>query len=278
MRRVWLTALGGWFLTLAVLPPVSPCADEPKAEEPPKASSPSQVLKADPTRAALLIAEQTNRFRAEHRLVPVAEAARLTAAAEHFAQYMASTTKYGHRADGRQPADRAAEQGYEHCLILENLARRFRQGGFATEDLARGFVEDWKASKSHREAMLDPDVCEMGVAVVQSPVDGYYYAVQMLGRPKRMTIEFQVLNRGRQAVRYTVSAAESSETFTVPPRATATHVRCRNTKVEFPAWKQAAQLTPLEDGHYRIEIGPSGTIGLQRNEGPLINAPQQTER
>lgn len=35
---------------------------------------------------------------------------------------MAKTGKYGHAADGRKPAERAAAHGYEYCIVRENIA------------------------------------------------------------------------------------------------------------------------------------------------------------
>lgn len=274
MKSRFPNSLGVWLMSswLCVTLPAH-AADRQATESPKGPSAPDAA--AGPARmpelsaVASRITEQTNRFRAEHQLPPVTENAPLQAAARTFADFMAQTTKYGHQADGREVADRTAEQGYEHCLVLENLAYRFRPGGFATEELASGFVEGWKESRSHRQTLLDPDVCDTGVAVVRSPANGYYYAVQIFGRPKTLQIAFQVHNQSSAAVQYTVSCFDSAGSFTVPARAIATHVRCRNTKVEFPASRQAAVLEPISGGHYLIRIAPSGRIALQKREGPV---------
>jgi len=39
--------------------------------------------------------------------------------------------------------------------------------------------------------MLDPDVTEIGVAIAQSEESQYFYAVQVFGRPKSLSIAFQ---------------------------------------------------------------------------------------
>jgi uncharacterized protein YkwD len=248
-----LVAVVGLFLP-APTPAQQPSGDTPAKKAP------------DLAQVAALVTEQTNRFRAENRLAPVQENASLTAAARQFAEFMAETTKYGHRADGRQTADRTAEHGYEHCLVLENIAYRFRQSGFTTEELATGFVDGWKDSPSHRQAMLDPDVRETGVAVARSSTNSYFYAVQVFGRPKPMQIAFQVYNASSSTIQYTISCADGDKAMTVPPRATATHVRCRNAKVIFPASNQAAALEPIE-GYYLIHIDAAGRLGLQRKAG-----------
>ena len=41
----------------------------------------------------------------------------------------------------------------------------------------------------------DPDVTETGVAVARSEKTGYYYGVQMFGRPKSAAVVFKVENR-----------------------------------------------------------------------------------
>ena len=43
--------------------------------------------------------------------------------------------------------------------------------------------------------MLDADATETGISVARSEHTGYYYAVQMFGRPKSDAIEFQISNR-----------------------------------------------------------------------------------
>ncbi|HYJ97986.1 MAG TPA: CAP domain-containing protein, partial [Burkholderiaceae bacterium] len=66
--------------------------------------------------------QRSNELRAASGWKPLASEPRLTAAAARFAQYMAETDRYGHEVDGRQPAERAKAQGYDHCLTAENIA------------------------------------------------------------------------------------------------------------------------------------------------------------
>src|SRR5262249_46807432 len=143
-----------------------------------------QAGSPDLSRAVEIIVRRTNEFRQKEGRGKVEVDPKLTEAALYFAGFMAKTNKYGHDADGRAPADRAKEHGYEICIIAENIAYEFKSAGFKTEELGQQFFDGWKHSPPHRKNMVDPDVTEIGVAIAQSPETGYYYAVQLFGRPK----------------------------------------------------------------------------------------------
>lgn len=132
-----------------------------------------------------LVVDATNAFRGQEGLDSVRPDRALAKAAQDFADYMARTDRYGHTADGRNPADRARGQGYGYCLLAENIAYQYNSAGFRTAELARGFVEGWKHSPGHRKNMLEPAVTDTAVAVAHSEKSGRYYAVQMFGQPKR---------------------------------------------------------------------------------------------
>ena len=87
------------------------------------------------------IIEMTNAFRAEGQLGTLEPNAALTAAARAFATYLAGSGKFSHEADGREPHDRAAVQGYRYCLVAENLASHLDSRGFEARALAREVVE-----------------------------------------------------------------------------------------------------------------------------------------
>jgi uncharacterized protein YkwD len=131
------------------------------------------------------VVERANGFRhAEHRK-GLATSEALAATAREFAAYMARTDRFDHAADGREPGERARRHGYAYCVISENIAYEYSSRGFATEDLARRFVEGWKRSPAHRANLLDGEVVETGAAVAHSAQTGRYYAVQMFGRPAK---------------------------------------------------------------------------------------------
>ena len=174
---------------------------------------------------------QTNELRrAEGRGALVSER-RLEAAAREFAQYMARTDRYGHEADGREPAARAQAHGYEYCLVSENISYQYSSAGFRTGELGTRLVEGWKKSPGHRRNMLEAGVTHTGVAVARSSKSERYYAVQLFGRPRSEQLRFRVKNEAGVAVRYRIG----EEAFTLAPRETHTHERCGRERVRLEA-------------------------------------------
>lgn len=219
-------------------------------------------------RAADLIERQVNEFRRAQQLQATETDAKLRSAAQQFAEYMARTDEYGHTAGGTTPAERAREQGYQYCIILENIAFQFRTTGFTTEELAHKFVAGWKDSPPHRENMLDPDVTETGVGVAQSESTGVFYAVQMFGRPRSDAIEFRIANKTDQAVYYRVG----DHSYPLPPRYLRTHSVCRPSPVtllretEEGSLEAVQTVRPLRGDRFIIVEGQSGQIQIEPDE------------
>jgi hypothetical protein len=153
----------------------------------------------------------------------------LTEAAQYFAAYFAANDEYGHRADGSRPSERAAKFGYDYCLVSENIAYQFSSTSLSPEEIAERFVKGWKDSSEHRENMLDEDVFDTGVAVARSVETGYWYAVQMFGRPATAAIEFKIASQAETVVEYRVG----ERTFELESGFTRTHKRCRRSDVTF---------------------------------------------
>ena len=137
---------------------------------------------ADSPAVERAIIEGTNRFRHEQGLATVRPDSILDRTAHEFAEYLARTDRFDHEADGRTPAIRARAQGYDYCLVAENIAYQFDSRGFSSSALAQGLVQGWKDSPGHRRNMLDGRAIDTGVAVAQSRHTGRFYAVQMFGR------------------------------------------------------------------------------------------------
>ena len=175
------------------------------------------------------IVKRTNDFRAEQRLSRVEANAALDRAAQGFADYMARTDGYGHTADGRQPSERTTAAGYDHCLVSENISYQFSTGDFTTEDLARRYVEGWKASPGHRRNMLEPHVVHTAAAVARGPKSGRYYAVQLFGRPRASAVNFRVANAARATVAYRVD----EKSFTLRAGQERIHTVCTPPTVTF---------------------------------------------
>jgi uncharacterized protein YkwD len=234
--------------------------DESEAVQMPQQRA-SDKRRPDLARVTEIIIQQTNAFRQEQGRGKVTASPKLGGAAQYFARYMARTGKYGHTADGNRPADRAKKFGYEYCIVAENIAYEFNSAGFTTEELGKRFFEAWKHSSGHRKNMLDPDVGETGVAVAQSEKTGYYYAVQMFGRPKSQAIAFQVANESDATVSYEIG----DRNFSLPPRYTCTRQLCRPADLTFELPRASAgrdraagKVRPTGGEHFVITTDAEG--------------------
>ncbi len=216
--------------------------------EPPPRPLPKQ--KADLEKVAKGIVERTNAFRKEQERSPVTVSPKLTAAARYFAGYMAANDRFGHTADGNRPGDRAKKHGYDYCIVLENIAYEYDPQDFETNDLAARFVKAWEESPGHRRNMLDPDVTQTGVAVARSQKSGYYYAVQMFGRPHSQAITFRIANRAGAEVQYTIAGRK----FRLGERYIRTHMLCRPAAVQvrLPGEKAAKTLRPANGDRFTV--------------------------
>jgi len=212
--------------------------------------------------AAKLIIRQTNDFRAGEDLPKVEVNSKLGEAAQYFADYMARTSKYGHTADGNRPADRAKKHGYDYCIVSENIANQYNSADFTTQALVKGFFEGWKHSPGHRKNMLDADVSETGVAVARSEETGYYYAVQMFGRPKSKAFEFKITNQSDAAVEYMIG----DRAFQLPPGLIRTHQRCRPSEVTFrwPGAEGEARVVQPSNGDRFVVLKEQETFRLKK--------------
>lgn len=207
-----------------------------------------------------MIVERTNQLRRDAGVGPLRSEAKLTETARQFAEYMARSGRLAHDADGNTPSGRATAQGYDYCIVLENIADASSTLPPTAKEIAAQFVEGWMDSPGHRQNMLDPDVTEIGVAVVQSAKTGAYVAVELFGRPRAMQIAFSVTNQTDQTIEYAVG----SESFAVPPSSTRTHQICR--PAELVLRGAAAQRGPFAlRGGERLTFvrAASGTVDVQ---------------
>lgn len=217
--------------------------------------------KLDIARVEREIVRLTNEFREREGRSTVEKNEELEAAAQYFADYMARTGRYGHTADGSQPSARAEKHGYDYCLVSENIGYQYSSTGFEADALAKQFTQGWIESPGHRENMLDRDVVDTGVAVARSD-DGTYYAVQMFGRPSSMQIEFSVVNKSGANVKYTLAG----RSFSLPPRVTRTHQRCRPPELVFnDSGKDGpTRFNPRPGDTYVIETASEGGFNVSR--------------
>lgn len=232
-------------------------ADDTEVIQPPRVKPAADEKKPALAAVAKQVIDKTNAFRKKEGRSPVTVNASLGKAAAGFAAYMARTDRYGHTADGQRPADRAKKAGYEYCIVLENIAYQYHSRGFTTAALAEGFFEGWQTSPGHRRNMLDADVTETGAAVARSDTTGYYYAVQLFGRPKSKAITYSIANRSAVAVRYHIG----EQSFTLQPNYTRTHTRCRPGDVEFrtaDGKETKRKVSPANQDRFVLTTGRGG--------------------
>ncbi|TWT78154.1 Cysteine-rich secretory protein family protein [Posidoniimonas polymericola] len=210
-----------------------------------------------------VIVERTNKFRREKGLTAVERDKKLTATARDFARYMARTGKYGHRADGSRPAQRAADHDYDYCLVAENIAYYFNPDDLEAPEYADWFVDGWIDSKGHRENMLNKHVTQTGVGVARHDPSGYLFAVQLFGRPTSEHVEFQVINKAGKEVAYRLLQDGESKKFTLPARAGMSHTRCFAPQISLESGKP---LRVERGAEYSIRAGDSG-VELEKKAG-----------
>ena len=207
--------------------------------------------------AVMRIVELTNELRQQEKAKKVEVNLKLGQAAQYFADYMARTSRYGHKADGNAPDSRAKKYDYEYCIIAENIAYQYSSVGFTTLELAKKFYEGWKASPGHHKNMVDPDVVETGVAIAQGE-SGYFFAVQMFGRPESMSIEFKITNHSGTVVKYKMG----DQTFDLDLRVTRTHQGCRLGDLAF-GWSDT-------DGKEQLVQPKAGDRFVATQEGEAV--------
>ena len=168
---------------------------------------------------------------------------------------MARSDSYGHEADGRTPAERAREHGYNYCAVAENIGRVQRAAPRSGAELARAFVEGWMASPPHRQAMLGAEATETGVAISRSKRNGRFYAVQLIARPRSGSITVQLANRGPLSVRYEIG----ERAYRLAPRSVHTHTLCSSSPLvmTFPGGA-VDRVVPVDGQRYAARQAKDG--------------------
>jgi len=213
----------------------------------------------EPSVAAERIIDLVNEFRAKEGRDKLVRDPKLDEAAKSFATFMARTDKYGHAADGGQPAERVKRHGYDPCIVAENIAYLYNSAGLGTQELAQGFTQGWIDSSGHRKNMLGADVTETAVAIAQNRKSGYYYAVQLFARPKSAAIRFEVANRSTALLEYRLN----ERAFSLPPRHTRRHQECQRPSLALQ--RPAKESVRPQDGErYVIVPDESGKLTLRR--------------
>jgi uncharacterized protein YkwD len=219
----------------------------------------------DLPRVEALVIEGTNGFRRQERLPPLQENDNLERAARKFAEHMARTGQFSHEADGSTASARARAQGYDFCLVSENISYQYGTAGFPTAELARRLVEGWKSSPGHRRNMLERDAVHTAVGIAHTTAKGVqnYYAVQMFGRPKSAAVEFEVSNTTRGPVTYRVA----ERLFWLQPRTIRTHTDCAPETLRFdlPAGNKGATEFTTRKGDKFAVVQDGAEVSVVRN-------------
>ena len=199
-----------------------------------------------------LIVEQTNDFRVKNDLPPVTIDDDLQQAAQSFADYMSAENRYGHRADGRTPAQRAKDAGYDYCEVRENIARVVDSTDNTGDELSKTLTRGWIDSPPHRENMLAGDVTQTGVAIATDK-GLTFYAVQLFGRPASMRITFSIHNRTDTDIKLAIGDADGAsdrDEMDLPPGYGYRFERCRSVTASLV--DRDVRLTIDADGGYEI--------------------------
>ena len=219
------------------------------------------IAEADPALDMALIEQQiftgTNKFRIQEKRAALKWNPKLADSAKAFAEYVASTDKISHTADGKEPWDRTAKAGYEHCIILENIAYEYDSAGFTADAFTGDCVQGWENSPGHRKNLLDPDVQDIGIGLARSARTGRYYAVQDFGRPKSAMITFKVIDRIDTSVKYTIDG----QACTANPGETITYERSRPPEVHF-SWDEKTNVTQAGRKLFHPTNGASYTVRM----------------
>jgi hypothetical protein len=200
------------------------------------------------------VLSRSNAFRHSQGRAPTRAEPLLSATAQDYAAHMARTGRYGHEADGREPAQRVQAHGYAYCSVSENVAFQQRSSGFTASELAGAFVQGWIDSPGHQRNLLAADVTDTGVAIARSPSGDRYYAVQLFARPAALRVRFELSNRSRQALRYDLDGRAQ----TLAPGVTRTHEQCTTPRLSIALPGQAAptELQPADGA--RLQVEPAG--------------------
>jgi len=229
------------------------------------------VVTPDMPKVESAIVEMTNAFRKENRLGQVKPNAELTKAARTYADFLATSMRFSHTADGRRPADRIKATGYAACQVAENLASNLDSRGFATTRLAREVIDGWKESPGHRKNMLLPHVTEMGVAVAKANGEQKYLTVQLLGRPQSLSHKFKINNNAAETVLYAVG----DSIHEVRPRTVVTHTFCLPGEITFQRAGNALSDKTL-NARYRTRDGDVYVLRSSESGGIKIEVAPRT--
>src|SRR5262249_53773509 len=118
-----------------------------------------------------LILELTNEARAKEKLPPLKANATLLRVARAHSANMAKQQKMEHDLDGKTPAQRIEDAGYDYKSMGENIAEGDKPVSI------RMIFKGWMDSPGHREHILSPKFDEIGIGIASDKGKRYYTQV-----------------------------------------------------------------------------------------------------
>ena len=108
--------------------------------------------------------------------------------------------------------------------------------------------------------MLDADVSETAAAISRSKHTGYYYVIQMFGRPKSNAIQFQIANRSGVVIHYKVG----EQNFDIEPNYIRSHTCCRPPALTVELNQQTVTRNPVNGEQFGM-AERAGRIVLEKD-------------
>jgi len=174
MLRAWTAFLPLLLLTAAG---AGPTAGQAKKESPGDEKAGEAKVELSPAERAIL--DLTNKERARKKLAPLKANAVLCKVARAHSANMAKKNQMNHVLDGKNPAERALEAGYDYKHVGENLGE-----SVGDPPPPAAVVRGWMNSQHHRDNILKPEYTEIGLGIARSGRGNVYYT-QLFGTPKK---------------------------------------------------------------------------------------------
>jgi uncharacterized protein YkwD len=118
----------------------------------------------------------TNKEREKEKLPPLKPNPVLFKVARAHSANMAKKGEMKHELEGKNPAQRVLDAGYDYATVGENIATS--DGAPLAE-----IMQSWMNSKIHRANILKDGYTEMGLGIARNGKDVYY--TQVFGRPRK---------------------------------------------------------------------------------------------
>jgi uncharacterized protein YkwD len=133
--------------------------------------------------------ELTNAERAKEKLPPLTPNATLFKVARRHSANMARKDEMNHVLDGKGPAERTRDAGYNYRRVAENIAEfEFGKPAEAQKPLDAAVIKEimqlWMNSAVHRKNILDGRVEEIGLGVARNE-QGKVYFTQVFGTQRK---------------------------------------------------------------------------------------------